>query len=290
MRPSIVVHGGVGAPLSWSGGCRRATRAGMKILKKGGSALDAVMAATVLFEDDGRFNAGSGSIPRMDGKTVEMDAALMCSDGRIGGVAVVTFPQNPILLARAVMDTPHILLAGQGADRFARKLCLTRHGGVHPKARLRFEKKMKRLGNKLPNRWQGQDIEALWNFPAKFRWGCDTVGACAVDSEGNFAVANSTGGSSPMMLGRIGDSPIPGAGFWAGPAGAVAATGIGEEITRLLLCREVYGWLAGGMKPEKACQKGVALYDKEIPIGLIALTDKAWGAADNRTMPTAFAD
>ena len=288
MRPSIVVHGGVGAPMSWAGGCRRAAKAGMKILKRGGTALEAVMAATVFFEDDGRFNAGAGSIPRMDGRTVEMDGALMCCDGRIGGVAAITYPQNPIIVARKVMDTPHILLAGRGADRFAQKLKVKKHCGVHPKARTRYEKRMQALKKKLPPRWEGQDIREIWNFPT--RWTCDTVGACALDKDGFFAVANSTGGASPMLLGRIGDSPIPGAGFWAGPAGAVAATGIGEEIVRRLLCHKVYVSLSEGIDVQQACTEAVASYPDDIPIGLIALTKDGWAAADNRKMPTAFLD
>ena len=288
MKPSIVVHGGVGAPMSWAGGCRRSARAGMKILKKGGSALEAVIAATILFEDDGRFNAGAGSIPRMDGKTIEMDGALMCCDGRIGAVAAITYPQNPIVVAREVMKTPHILLAGTGANRFAKNMKVKRHPGVHPKAKARFEKRMKALKKKLPPRWQGQDLSKIWNFST--RWSCDTVGACALDQDGFFAVANSTGGASPMLLGRIGDSPLPGAGFWAGPCGAVAATGIGEEIARKLLCKQVYDWIASGKAAQQACDEAVSLYSRDVPIGLIVLTKDGWAAADNRKMPIAFWD
>jgi len=297
MVTAIVVHGGVGAPQSWAGGCRRAARVGLRVLEAGGTALDGAEAAAKVLEDDGRFNAGSGATSRMDGVTVELDAALMTSEGAIGAVGAARWPKNPIAVARAVMATPHILLVGEGADRFAKKLGFERHEGVHPKARRQFERRMQQLatGKGLPLRWQGQDLAAIWNFATPLKrvlpggWqGCDTIGVCTMDRAGRFAVANSTGGASPMLLGRVGDSPLPGAGFWAGPMGAVAATGVGEEIARRLLCRWVYGWLEDGVEPGEACRRGVGLFPDEVAAGLIALTATGWGAADNRTMATAY--
>lgn len=303
-RRAILIHGGAGSWETWKrfrhaeAGCRMAARRGMKVLGGGGSALAAVVEAAAFMEEDGRFNAGLGAVCRMDGRTVEMDAACMDSTGRIGAVAATTHPRNPIRLARAIMDTPHLMLAGEGANRFASRLGLPLHPGVSSAARARFETSRLRMSRPsgLPPAWQGVDLRALWNFPSPFDEvlpdfggsGCDTIGVCALDGEGCLAVANSTGGASPMLLGRVGDSPLPGAGYWAGPAAAVAATGRGEEIARRLLCRTVHDWIAGGLEGQEACQRGVALYEGRVNVGLVALTSGGWARAQSHQMPVAY--
>jgi beta-aspartyl-peptidase (threonine type) len=105
--------------------------------------------------------------------------------------------------------------------------------------------------------------------------------------DGHFAVALSTGGSAPSLLGRVGDTPIIGSGFYAGKFGAVAATGIGEQIVRHLLARTVYGWLEDGMPLDQALKRGVDLFDEAVPVGLIAVTATEAGAHANRDMPQA---
>src|SRR5210317_1522453 len=114
MEPIVMVHGGVAAPAEWSDGCVRAAEAGVAALRAGEDALGAAIAATIVLEEDGRFNAGRGSVVRIDGETLEMDAGLMTGEGDIGAVASLRGFRNPILAAREVMDTPHVLLAGPG--------------------------------------------------------------------------------------------------------------------------------------------------------------------------------
>jgi L-asparaginase/beta-aspartyl-peptidase (threonine type) len=103
-------------------------------------------------------------------------------------------------------------------------------------------------------------------------------------------VALSTGGSAPSLLGRVGDTPIIGSGFYAGPDGAVAATGIGEQIVRHLLARTVYGWIEGGMPLQQALTRGVGLFDAHVPVGLIAVSRTEAGAYSNQDMPHARVD
>ena len=118
----VVVHGGVGSSTRLRGPCEAACTRAFAMLEKGAAALDAVIEAVRLLEDDGRFNAGSGSTLRLDGKTVEMDASVMDSEGRLGVVIALRDAKNPVLVARAVTGTPHVALAGQGADLFARRM------------------------------------------------------------------------------------------------------------------------------------------------------------------------
>lgn len=294
IRFGIVVHGGVGSPREWDDGCERAAAAGFAVLEKAGSALDAVVEAARVLEDDGRYNAGTGSAIRLDGQTIEMDAGLMTSDGRIGAVAAIRDVRNPILVAREVMDTPHVLLAGEGATQFARRRGFP--PSSHPTAD-RIERVKKIIGffrdgkrDSLRPPWRNVDLKALWNFPQPYEEviGCDTIGAVALDRRGGLAVANSTGGAAPMLLGRVGDSPIVGCGFYAGPAAAVATTGIGEEIIRRQLARSVYDAIAGGESVQRACEKGVALFPGEIIVGVIAIAPGGTGVADNRNMARAL--
>ncbi|MDB5962350.1 MAG: L-asparaginase, partial [Massilia sp.] len=116
---TILVHGGAGASMQDLDGCQVAARVGLSVLQANGEGLDAVVQAVMALENDGRFNAGSGSVVALDGMTIEMDAAVMDTRGRLGAVTCVRDVRNPVLLARAVADTPHRLLAGEGAQRFA---------------------------------------------------------------------------------------------------------------------------------------------------------------------------
>lgn len=293
--PLIITHGGAGAPFEWSDGCKKAAQAGYSLLKKGKDALSAVIESATVLEDDGRFNAGSGSTLRLDGKTIEMDASLMDSKGRIGVVAGVSGIKNPILLAREVMRTPHLILCGEGAMLFARRKGFKPYYFVSEKAKERYKKIKKairgRIAKDIPERWKGFNIKEIWNFNSSYEdILCDTVGAVARDKAGNFAVANSTGGASPMLKGRLGDSPMIGCGFYAGKFGAVATTGIGEEIIKKMLAKTVYDWIEKGISPKRACEKGISLFPKSVPIGIIAVSDKGYGVATNRNMPYYICD
>lgn len=290
---AIVVHGGAGASVEDQDGCHAAARAGLATFAGGSNALDAVVAAVVALEDDGRFNAGSGSELALDGHSIEMDAAVMDTRGTFGAVAGIKAVKNPILVARAVAGTPHCMLVGDGLQHFARKMGFADYAHVSDKARRHHTELLAKLQSAqqaMPG-VDNNDFARFWNYDAlpafRHRQACDTVGAVARDARGQFAVAGSTGGSTPSLLGRVGDTVMVGSGFYAGPLGAIAATGVGEHIIRHLLAREVYQWLAEGMPLERALERGVGLFDSNVDVGLIGITANAAHAHSNRDMPSA---
>lgn len=263
------------------------------MLQDGAQAIEAVVEAVRVLEDDGRFNAGSGSTLRLDGKTVEMDASIMDSQGRIGAVIAIRDVRNPVAAAYSVVKTPHVALAGEGATLFARRQGLLPSNGVSPASVRRYRRLMRliregRLGER-DERWTNQSLESLWNFDAPYprAFPVDTVGAVAIDKEGRFAVAVSTGGASPMLLGRVGDVPFVGCGFYAGEIGAVAATGIGEEIVKKMLSKAIYDKIACGVGLRQACREALQLFPETVPIGIIAITKNECVAIANRRMPSA---
>ncbi|MDQ1832402.1 isoaspartyl peptidase/L-asparaginase [Massilia scottii] len=281
---AIVVHGGAGTSRENEDGCTLAAGLALAALRRGGDALDAAVAAVVSMEDDGRFNAGTGSVLCLDGQTIEMDAAVMDTRGRLGGVACITQVKNPVLVARAVADSPHWLLAGDGATRFAR-------AGGHPPFRQPTAKARAAHARLLASLGGRPAFARLWNYERPLdeagESACDTVGAVVRGADGHFAVASSTGGSAPSLLGRVGDTPIIGSGFYAGPEGAVAATGIGEQIVRHLLAFTVYQWIAAGTPLEQALQRGIDLFDPAVAVGLIAVSNTDQATCSNRAMPRA---
>jgi beta-aspartyl-peptidase (threonine type) len=196
---------------------RRALMAGRDVLAVGGSALDAVTQAVVAFEDDPLFNAGRGSVFTAVG-TQEMDASVMDGrDRRAGAVAGIFGPRNPVLAARTVMEhSPHVLLIGEGALAFCRE---QRVPFVEP-GYFSTEERLRELREALEKRRRDAAEEG-------------TVGAVARDRDGNLAAATSTGGMTGKTPGRVGDSPIIGAGTYADNATcAVSATGHGEFFIR----------------------------------------------------------
>jgi L-asparaginase/beta-aspartyl-peptidase (threonine type) len=298
LRPAIVVHGGAGGSIDDLDACTAAARAGVARLRQPGQSLDAVIAAVVALEDDGRFNAGSGADVGLDGETIEMDAAVMDSRGWLGAVACLPAVRNPVLVARAVGGTPHWLLAGAGALRFAQAMELHRPVAVSERARARHRAVMQRLG--APNArpaFPGADNDVFrrfWNYSIPWQdavraHAAGTVGAVARDAEGHFAVATSTGGSAPSLEGRVGDTPIVGCGFYAGPKGAVAVTGIGEFIVRQMTARRVYDWIEAGEPLQAALDRAVAGQPADVDIGIIGITATAAAASSNRAMPHAIA-
>ena len=234
---SIAVHGGAGtmtaatlAPalvVAAEAALALALEAGAAILRRGGSALDSVEASVVSLEDEPLFNAGRGAVFTYHG-TNELDAAIMDGRGRTAGaVAGVAHTRNPVRLARAVMErSPHVMLSGAGAEEFARE-----HGveQVDPD------------WFATPERWrQLQELKArkLGWFDADLKYG--TVGAVACDGAGHVAAATSTGGLTGKRWGRIGDSPLIGAGTYADDrACAVSATGAGEYFIREAVAHEI---------------------------------------------------
>jgi beta-aspartyl-peptidase (threonine type) len=224
---AMVVHGGAGAPPRDLDPVERAAyvaslagvlREGCRALDAGGSSLDVVEAAVRALEDDPRFNAGRGAVLTAAG-THELDASIM--DGRdlsCGAVAAVRTVRSPISLARAVMErTPHVLLVGEGAEAFAREI------GMEPVDNAYFttERRTEQL-----RRWREEEH--------------GTVGALALDREGHLAAATSTGGLMGKRWGRVGDSPIVGAGTYADDRTcAVSCTGTGEEFIRHGVARAI---------------------------------------------------
>ena len=196
---------------------RRALAAGRNVLAAGGSALDAVTQAVVALEDDPLFNAGRGSVFTAAG-TQEMDASIMDGrDHRAGAVAGILGPRNPVLAARGVMEhSDHVLLIGEGALAFCRehRIAFAEPGYFSTDERRR----------ELRDALEKRSRDAV---------GAGTVGAVARDRNGNLAAATSTGGMTGKMTGRVGDSPIIGAGTYADNATcAVSATGHGEFFIR----------------------------------------------------------
>lgn len=294
-RPAVVVHGGVGSlrdreRLEATSGA--GTR-GLARLSAGAGALDGAMAAVVVLEDDCRFNAGTGANIRVDGETVQMDAAVM--DGATGGfgaVAAIERVKNPVLVARKVMETPHVLVVGAGATRLARLFGFPDHDtrckdSVAKLERVRRILLGKETGPAL-DAWKRFDWRKFWNFPgpipAELREAAgtpDTVGAVARDGKGGFAAAISTGGTTITFYGRVGDVPVAGDGIWAGPAGAVATTGQGEEIIRRLVARSVYEDLAGGLEPQAAVERALAAFPGDVDLGVIAIGPRGEGGGAN---------
>ncbi|WP_104987378.1 isoaspartyl peptidase/L-asparaginase [Sorangium cellulosum] len=293
MKYVILTHGGVTSPQSYADGCARAAEDAAGLLDASGEALGAAIAATARLEDDPRFNAGTGSNLRLDGQTIEMDAAVMASDGRFGAVACVERVKNPVLVAAKLLETPHLLLAGAGATAFARRLGFADHDPATGEARERHARALDALGGGADGdhandaaRFHALTARRFWNFEAE-PIECDTVGAVVRDTHGRFAAAASTGGSTYTLRGRVGDVPLMGAGIYAGPHGAVATTGLGEEIARRSLARTVYDWLADGVAPARAAQRGVAMFPDVIAVGVLVVGRTGQAIASNRNMPTA---
>ena len=233
---AIAIHGGAGTLSSaqltpesdrvYRAGLERAVRAGFEVLDKGGSSLDAVTVAVQALEDDPLFNAGCGSVLAANGEH-ELDASIM--DGRdlsAGAVTGVRNVRNPIVLARRVMEcSPHVMLAGEGAEEFA----LDQGLQPVPNSYFTTERRRRELELLLEGK-QAAGREALMG----------TVGAVALDSHGNVAAATSTGGMTGKKWGRIGDSPIIGAGTYAAnDCCAVSATGHGEYFIRAAVAHEI---------------------------------------------------
>ncbi len=260
---AIIVHGGSGA---WKAqhkhaalqGVRRAAEAGAKLLAQGKSALDAVTAAVVLLEDNPVFNAGTGSALNLHGEA-QMDASVMVSKSlRAGGVACLQRVKNPVLVASKVMEeTEHVLLAGEGALNFARAMGFADYDPVTDEQRAVWRKKRKALtASKSQSRMQG----LLKRHP---ELAVGTVGAVALDESGHFAAATSSGGLTLKLPGRIGDTPIPGAGTYAMPMGAASATGLGEVAMRYLVTKSVCDLLAQGRNAQQAVDEELLLLAAE---------------------------
>jgi beta-aspartyl-peptidase (threonine type) len=242
---NLLVHGGAGdIPTKtleiYQKNLKDIWEEGYKLLEDGWDALSVVERVIALMEDSGVFDAGKGSFLNKDGY-IEMDASIMNSDGKAGAVGGVRTVRNPIRLARLVMEeSPHIMLIGQGAERFGERFNLPP-----------FIPKENPLG-----------------------FSTDTVGAVAIDKRGKIAAGTSTGGIRGKLPGRIGDSPIIGAGTYASFWGGISATGLGEDIIRFGLAKKIDIFLR-----EYSAQDAVKMVieearSKDIECGVIVIDRK----------------
>jgi beta-aspartyl-peptidase (threonine type) len=256
---AIVVHGGAGdidratlgdkGDAAYRAALTRVIETGAAVLDKGGSSLDAVEAAIKMLEDDPHFNAARGAVFTAAGKT-ELDAAIM--DGatmHAGAVAGVTHTQYPISLARSVMEkTPYVLMVGPGADAYSVQAGMEQAPASYFFTESRWQsllKQLKKDGKPIPPRPEGAPPEGTLIPVAQIEETADThrygtVGVVAVDRQGNVAAGTSTGGLQGKAPGRVGDSPIIGAGTYASNQScAVSGTGVGEFFIRYTVAREV---------------------------------------------------
>lgn len=292
---AIIVHGGAGViersalgpkgDSEYREGLKHAIEAGSAVLDKGGSSVDAIEAAIHVLEDDPHFNAGRGAVFSAEGKN-EMDSAIMDgSNLKAGAVAGVQRTRHPISAARAVMDkSPHVMIAGPGADVFAARVGLQQEEPSYFFTESRWQSLVKQLtkdGKPVPPRPAGVPAAgtlipvAQWEeSPDMHRYG--TVGVVALDRQGNIAAGTSTGGMQGKIPGRVGDSPIIGAGTYAdNQSCAVSGTGTGEYFIRLGVAREVCNLVYfKGMKLQDAADQVI---HKELEAlhgdgGVIAIT------------------
>jgi beta-aspartyl-peptidase (threonine type) len=261
MNTAIAVHGGAGA---WDiraenieeaiVACREAATVGQRILQAGGSALDAVEQATWILEDCPVLDAGVGSYLNKNGE-VEMDAIIM--DGRdlnLGAVAAVQRVRHPISLARRVMlDTEHAFIVGSGADAFANAIGFPRCD-VEELLVGRELAVFKQLQEKT-----GYETVTIFTEPNSM----GTVGAVAIDHNGNVAAATSTGGTRHKMPGRVGDSPLIGSGAYADNwTAAVSATGHGESLMKVIISKTVCDFVGAGLSAESATRSAIELLEQ----------------------------
>ena len=244
----IICHGGAGHTPKVQDGVDKAAEEGWKILKETDNPTLAATAATIVMEDDFRFNAGTGSCLREDGR-VQTDAAVATSDGRMGAITNLENFKNPVLIARELLDEFVIMLAGEGANQFA------------------LEKGFKKT--KVKGSQKG--------------WTGDTVGTVAISSTGKIAVASSTGGVRGRPVGRVGDTPLWGSGFYCDEKIGILATGVGEAITEQLMCYRAY---QHSNNLEDALKWGINLLPKETGVGMIAIRfDGQIYGTSNTSMP-----
>ena len=276
----LAVHGGAGtlSPEAITRGVERALhesiraalKAGFGVLAAGGQAVDAVVAAVMVLEDDPQFNAGRGSVFNAAGQQ-EMDAAVM--DGRTrdaGAVAGICGPRNPVLAAQAVMrQSSHVMLSGDGATSFLR-------GKVPFEDPEYFQ--TERRWRALQDKVAAQKAGKLAPLSDQDRHG--TVGAVALDASGGLAAATSTGGVTAKLPGRVGDSPLIGAGTWASETCAVSATGDGEHFIRAGAAHEICARLRlAGTTLAEATDDVIATVGRRGGSGGLIAVDKAGNVA-----------
>jgi beta-aspartyl-peptidase (threonine type) len=284
MKPALIVHGGCGTPPAGEerarlDACARAADLGWAVLEQGGRAEDAVEAAVRRLEDEPVLNAGTGSYLQADG-VARLDASFMTSDGRAGAAAQVPGLKNPIRLARYLLDQDaHVMLSGAEALALALRL-------GHEAAVVATPAKIDYWRDHLTEACRRLDYERMgleWKQENPRRLG--TVGCVAVDEGGRLAAGTSTGGTGQCYPGRVGDTPIIGAGTYCTAKAAVSMTGVGERIMVLLSAKRLSDLVTDGQGLEPAA----AVVMKELArvnaaAGLIAI-DAAGTIAELKNTP-----
>lgn len=258
MRPAIVVHGGAG---TWNNStdrphgakidCEKAAAAGQSVLLGGGSAVDAVETAVRALENSPYLDAGRGSYLNAAGQ-IEMDALIM--DGStlsLGAIAAVQRILNPISLAKLIMtESKHNFLVAGGAEQFADEMGFPRCDVS--------ELLVEHQREIYESLQRGMPAQTSQSLPDRDGQHGDTVGAVALDIEGNVAAATSTGGTKSKHPGRVGDSPLVGSGAYADNwTGAASATGHGESLMRVLVSKRVCDFIAEGLSAQKSCEAAI---------------------------------
>jgi L-asparaginase / beta-aspartyl-peptidase len=271
MKPALIAHGGCAAVSQEEkeireAACARAADIGWQRLLAGGSALDAAEAAVRQLEDEPVLNAGTGSYLQADG-VARMDASIMASDGRAGAVTQVPGLKHPIRLARYLLEQDaHIMLCGLEATQLGLKL-------GHESGIVATPQKIAYWQQHMTEACLRLDYEAMATEWKNGHARLGTVGCVALDAQGNLAAATSTGGTGQCYPGRVGDSPIIGAGTYCTPRAAVSLTGVGERIMVLLSAKRLCDLMADGKTLEAA---GAAVMTEietlaQASAGLIAL-------------------
>ncbi len=251
-RLVVLTHGGAGSNPAFADGTAIAGQIAMMGLQTGEGIIDAACQAVAILEDDGRFNAGIGSHKRTDG-SAQMDASCMDSLGTFGAVAALEGFKNPVHVARIVSQSEYKMLVGRGANEFAANQdCQT----------LSLDKIM----------GSGTDFSTT-----------DTVG-CVLRSGDEFACALSTGGIDNAIPGRVGDVPLIGCGLYAGPEGAVAATGDGEAIAMQVTALRAYQLIEQGMDPKAIVPTVISWFKESTAFGIIVVSKTGFAGGANRGM------
>ena len=253
MGPALIVHGGCGTPppgeeAARNEACERSADAGWRVLGQGGSALDAVEAAVRALEDEPLLNAGTGAYLQADG-VARLDASVMSSDGRAGAVAQVPLLPHPVTLARYLLEQDaHVMLAGPEALALAARL-------GHEVAVVATPAKIAYWQERLDEACRRLDYAAMAAAWKAENPRLGTVGCVAVDRQGRLAAATSTGGTGQCFPGRVGDTPVIGAGTYCTPRVAVSLTGIGERILVKLAAKRLADLVGDGGTPEDAARR-----------------------------------
>ncbi|HEY7921875.1 MAG TPA: isoaspartyl peptidase/L-asparaginase [Vicinamibacteria bacterium] len=280
MKRALIVHGGCGTPPKGEeaprqAACDRAAEAGWALLRDGKSALDAVEAAVRVLEDEPLLNAGTGSYLQADG-VARLDASIMAGDGRAGAVAQAPLLPHPVSLARYLLEhDAHVMIAGPEATQLAARI-------GHPTGVVATPAKIAYWQQHLDDACLRLDYAAMAAAWKTENPRLGTVGCVALDGEGRLAAATSTGGTGQCYPGRVGDTPILGAGTYCSPIVGVSMTGIGERILVKLAAKRLADLRGEGMPLGEAALR--VLEEVGPGAGLIAL-DVGGAIAERRNTP-----